>query len=88
MFIFSLFDFELSAVKLRARNKFLQICYQQRCQITSEIQTFNNLSFFLPQNISQYDRTALHIIKIKFKFVATLRHRGLSFFISRFANGS
>ena len=46
MFIFSLFDFELAAFKLRARNKFLQICYQQRYQITSEIQTFNNLSFF------------------------------------------
>ena len=79
MFIFNLFTFEHAAIKLRARNKFLQICYQQRCQITSEIQTFNNLSFFLSQNIPQYDRTALHIIKIKINFVATLRHRGLIF---------
>ena len=87
MFIFNLFNFELAAIKLRARNKFLQICYRQRCQITSEIQTFNNLSF-LSQNIPQYDRTALHIIKIKINFVASLRHRGLSFFMARFANGS
>ena len=36
MTIFSLFNFELAAVKLRARNKFLQTCYRQRCQITSE----------------------------------------------------
>ena len=73
MFNFSLFNFELAAIKLRARNKILQICYRQRCQITSEIQTFNNLSFFLSQNIPQYERTALHIINMKINFVATLR---------------
>ena len=50
MFIFSLFDFELAAIKLRARNKFLQICYRQRYQIISEIQTFNNLSFFISEH--------------------------------------
>ena len=44
MFIFSLFNFELAAVKLRARNKLLQTCYRKRCQITSEIQNVNNLS--------------------------------------------
>ena len=47
MFIFSLFNFELAAVKLRARNKFLQTCYRKRCQITSEIQNVNNLSLYL-----------------------------------------
>ena len=50
MFIFSLFNFELSAIKLRARDKFLQTCYRQRCQIISEIQTFNNLSFFISEH--------------------------------------
>ena len=78
MFIFSLFNFELSAIKLRARNKFLQTCYQQRCQITSEIQTLT-IYPFSSQSILQYDRTALHIIKMKINFVATLRYRGLSF---------
>ena len=34
---------------------------------------------FSSQNILQYDRTALHIIKMKINFVATLRYRGLSF---------
>ena len=38
-------SFNFVAIKLRARNKFLQTCRRQRCQITSEIQTFNNLSF-------------------------------------------
>ena len=59
MFIFSLFNFELAAIKLRARNKFLQICYRQRCQITSEIQTFNNISFF-------YHRTFPSTIELHF----------------------
>ena len=75
MFIFSLFNFELAAVKLRARNKFLQNCYRQRCQITSEIQNLSNLSFFLSQTILQHDRTALHIINMKINFVAILNRR-------------
>ena len=29
MFIFNLFNFEIAAIKLRARNKFLQTCYRQ-----------------------------------------------------------
>ena len=29
MFIFNLFTIEIAAIKLRARNKFLQTCYRQ-----------------------------------------------------------
>ena len=29
MFIFNLFNIEIAAVKLKARNKFLQTCYRQ-----------------------------------------------------------
>ena len=29
MFIFNLFNTEIAAIKLRARNKFLQTCYRQ-----------------------------------------------------------
>ena len=84
MFIFSLFNFELAAFKLRARNKFLQTCYRQRSEYNTNLIIYP----FSSQNILQYDRTALHIIKIKINFVATLRYRGLSFFMARFANGS
>ena len=45
---------------------------------TSKIQTLT-IYPFSSQNILQYDRTALHIIKMKINFVATLRYRGLSF---------
>ena len=41
---------------------------------------------FSSQSILQYDRTALHIIKMKINFVATAQRP--KFFMARFANGS
>ena len=60
MFIFSLFNFELAAITLRPRNKFLQ--------------KYKLLTIypFLSQKILQYDKTAWHIINMKSYFVATL----------------
>ena len=78
MFIFSLFDFELAAFKLRARNKFCRLATNKDVRSLLKYKLLT-IYLFLSQNISQYDRTALHIIKIKINFVATLRYRGLSF---------
>ena len=68
MFIFSLFNFELAAVKLRARNR-LATDKGVRSLLKCKMLTVYP---FLSQNVSQYDRTTLHILNMKINFVATL----------------
>ena len=76
MFIFSLFNFELAAVKLRARNKFLQLATDKGVRSLLKCKMLTVYPF-LSQNIIQYDRTTLHILNMKINFVATLSNNAI-----------